>query len=786
MFRLAIADASQEVRDTVSPGRDIVPKFPTGTRLAHYEVIDSIGAGGMGEVYRARDSRLGREVAIKVMADHIASDPNMRRRFETEARAVAALSHPSIISIYELAIVDNAPISVMELLQGEALRARLARGPMPWRDAVQIAAAVADGLAAAHARGIIHRDLKPENVYLTSDGGVKILDFGLAVLRPGAQTTGPDTPTIAATAQGVVLGTLGYMSPEQVSGEHVDGRSDIFSLGCMIFEMLSGRRLFTGSTPQEVIAGLMQHGVPPIGGIDPLAPAELKAILARCLDRVPARRFESAQDLAMALRALLSGSLVTTGARRRPRGKSLAVLPFVNTGADPSIEYLADGITESIINSLSQLSGLRVVPRSLVFRYKGLQADPATIGLALNARTLLTGRVVRQGEMLNIQAELVDTIGESQLWGEQFRLKIEDIVTLQQEIAWQISEALRLKITGAQKKKLRRKPTVNPEAYQDYLRGRYHWNNWTPDSFRRALEYFDRAISADPMYARAYAGLADTLGSMAYYGYVAPEDGFPRAGAAAQRAIELDPDLAEAHASLALGFLFWKRDWPAAEREFRTALKKNPDLAQAHALYAIFLITVGEHDASIEEARTAQRLDPLSLLVNMSVCWALHFAGRYDEAIRETLRTRELAPAFPEAGNLLMVSYESLGRFEEAAAIAMEQPCYGVAIDGAALLAAYRSEGARGYWCKRLELFLKAASTRPGMLDYGLAIMYVRIGDIPHAIEHLEKLVREPAGGAVFIAVEPSLKTLQGNPHYEELLKRVGVPRVSAPRTVSK
>jgi serine/threonine-protein kinase len=754
--------------------------------VAQYEVLEPIGSGGMGEVYRARDTRLGRDVAIKVMSDHIATDPAMRRRFETEARAVASLSHPGIMAIHELAVVDGSPIAVMELLQGENLRVRLKKGAMSWRDAVTIAAAAADGLAAAHGRGIVHRDLKPENIFLTTEGGVKILDFGLAVLRTEAPTVTSEGPT-AATAKGVVLGTFGYMSPEQVMGGPVDARSDIFALGCVLYEMLSGKPLFSGNTPQEVVAGLLRDAVPPLTGFDPLAPAELRAILSRCIDRVPARRFESARDLAMALHALQTGSgAAVAGRRPRPRGKSLAVLPFVNAGADPSTEYLTDGITESIINSLSQLAGLRVVPRSLVFRYKGLQADPATIGLALNARTILTGRVAQQGEYLNIQAELVDTITESQLWGEQFRQKLDDLMTLQQEIAWQISEALRLKLTGAQKTKLRKKQTVNPEAYQDYLRGRYHWNNWTPDSFRKALEYFDRAITSDPMYALAYAGLADTLGSMAYYGFLAPEDGFPRARAAAQRAIALDPDLADAHASLALGSLFWMRDWASAEREFLTALEKNPDLAQAHALYSIYLITVGRHTEAIEEARTAQRLDPLSLLVNMSVCWALHFAQRYEEAIRETLRTRELAPGFQEAGNLLMGSYESLGRFEEAAAIAQQQPCYGIETDGHALLDAFHRGGAEGYWRARLKMLQNAPLQRPGMIDYGLAVVYAHLGETTHALDRLEKLVESQAGGAVFIAVEPMLQSLKGNPRYEALLKRVGVPTASAPRTASR
>ncbi len=485
-----------------------------GTRLAQYQILSPLGSGGMGEVYRARDMRLDREVAIKVMADHVAADPDMRRRFETEAKAVAALSHPAIMAIHELAFVGDTPLAVMELLEGETLRERLRRGSMAWRDAVQVGAAVAEGLAAAHAKGVIHRDLKPENIFVTADGAVKVLDFGLALQRFSAadETLGP---TATRTAEGVILGSFGYMSPEQVMGERVDGRSDIFALGCIIYEMLCGQRLFAGSTPQEVLANLMHDSLPQLSAFDPLAPSELRAIVSRCVERDRSRRFESAADLGMALRSLLSGSAAgASGRRAKPRGKSLAVLPFVNEGVDPSFEYLTDGITESIINSLSQLSGLRVVPRSLVFRYKGLQADPATVGLALNARTILTGRVVQHGDVLSIQAELVDTANESQLWGERFRQKTNDLVTVQEEIAWQISEALRLKLTGAQKKKLRRRATVNAEANQEYLRGRHHWNTWTPDAFRRAREHFERAIAHDPSYAVAYAGLGDAYGAM--------------------------------------------------------------------------------------------------------------------------------------------------------------------------------------------------------------------------------------------------------------------------------
>jgi serine/threonine-protein kinase len=737
----------------------------------------------MGEVYRARDLRLDRDVAIKVMAEHIASDPEMRQRFETEAKAVAALSHPAILSIYELAVVDGLPVAVMELLEGETLRERLKKGAIDWRSAAQFGAAVAEGLSAAHTKGVIHRDLKPENVFLTSDGAVKILDFGLALQRLDDPGGSSDDPTIARTAQGVVLGTFGYMSPEQVLGERVDGRADIFAAGCLIFEMVSGRRLFTGATPQEVLAQVMHGNPPELSAFEPLAPPEFRAIVSRSVQRDPARRFESAHDLAMALRSLLTGSAsIPTGRRPRPRGKSLAVLPFVNVSAEPQIDYISDGIAESIINSLSQLSGLRVVPRSLVFRYKGLQADPATVGLALNARTILTGRVMRQGDMLNIQAELVDTATESQLWGEQFRQKSTDLLTVQEEIAWQISEALRLKLTGEQKKKLRKRATVHPEAYQEYLRGRYHWNSWSPDGFRRAREHFERAIAHDPAYAKAYAGLGDTYGAMSYYQFIPPSEGFPLARAAATRALELDPDLPEAHVTLGLDLLFHGWDWAGAEREFRRAITLGPKLATAHSVYGLLLATCERHDEAVAEARLGRDQDPLSLFINMGVAWAYYFGGRPDEAIREALRTREIAPDLEEAGNMLIVSYEHLGRFEDAADLIAVQRCWGMEFDGKALRAAFRAGGAPGYWRARLAQLEAATPVAGGAVRYPAAAVSVHLGDIDGAIRHLERMVDERLAGAVFIAVDPSLRRLRGDPRYDALVRRVGVP---LPRTAS-
>jgi TolB-like protein len=461
------------------------------------------------------------------------------------------------------------------------------------------------------------------------------------------------------------------------------------------------------------------------------------------------------------------------------------VLPFVNA-AGAELDYLADGITESIINSLSQLAGIRVVPRSLVFRYRSLQADPATVGAALNVRTILTGRVTEHADVLTIQAELVDTTTESQLWGDQFRQYKSDLMTVQEEIAWKISEALRLKLTTAQKKKLRKRATVNPEAYQAYLRGRHHWNQWTPDGFRRALDDFQRAIALDPLYAAAYAGLGDTYGAMAYYGYIEPRTGFAQSSAAADRALQLDPDLPEAHVTLALSNLFARWDWAATELELKQALALNPKHAVAHAVYALYLATAWRFDESLVEARMARDLDPLSIFNNIGVAWAHHFAGRHRDAIHEALRLRDFVPGFEEAGNILMGSYELLGRFEDAAQIAGEQRCWGLPLDGARLLEGFRSGGAQGYWRERLAMMRQAIDDQaPPAARYGLSICHVQLGEHELALDVLDTMVDGHVGSSVFIGVEPTLRRLRGNPRYEAILRRVGSPTASAAHTAS-
>jgi eukaryotic-like serine/threonine-protein kinase len=743
-----------------------------GTRLAQYEVDSPLGSGGMGEVYRARDLRLNREVAIKVMAGHIAADPIMRQRFETEARAVAALSHPSIRSIHELALANGVPFAVMELLEGETLRQRVERGPVPWRDAIGIAASVAEGLAVAHAKGIIHRDLKPENVFLTTDNAVKILDFGLALQRLVAA----EAVTGTQTATGLVLGTLGYMSPEQVTGEHVDGRSDIFAVGCLLYEMLTGSKLFGGFTPQETIANLLRQAPVDLKALPPTVPVELRAILSRCLERSPDRRFSAAEHLSSALRSLLTGSASRAMTRTsKPRGKSLAILPLLNSGGDSDIEYLTDGITESVINSLSQLPGLRVVPRSLVFRYKGVQADPATIGLALNARTILSGRVVRQGDVLDIQAELVDTVNEAQLWGERFRHQVTDVMAVQEEIAWQISEALRLKLSPTQKKSLRKRPTVNPDAYHEYLKGRHFWHNWGPENLKRAVEHFQKALEHDPAYALAYAGLGHAYGALAYYGVLTPSEGFPRARAAAERALDLDPKLADAHATTALERLFWGWDWKAAGEAYDRAMALNPEQPIVLTMYSLYLSTCGRHDEALALALKARSLDPLSAFVGVGVGWAHHFAGNHEQVIREMTELLALHPGMTEAGNNLVAAYNDVGRHEDAIAILARQPCWTLTFDADAVLSAFRSGGARSMYEEMLAQ-MERARPLPSSLGFAFAILNIKTGRIDRALEHLERMVDDHVGGVVFLGVDPCLSRLRGNPRFDTLLARAGVP----------
>jgi serine/threonine protein kinase/tetratricopeptide (TPR) repeat protein len=748
-----------------------------GTRLAQYEILEPLGSGGMGEVYRARDLRLEREVAVKVLPQHLAADPEMRERFEREARSVAALSHPGILAIYELALVGDLPFAVMELLDGETLRRRIAGGPLPWRKAAQFGVELAEALSAAHAKGIVHRDIKPENIFITRDERIKILDFGLARSYGGSDagiTVG------VVTSPGVLLGTIGYLAPEQIQGHDADASCDIFSMGCVLFEMVTGRMAFGRATAAEMMAAIL-HAEPlsPVeSGVQ--APPDLEQVIRLCLAKRPQDRFTSGRDVALALRALSVDSGVvmqstpTPTRTRRPAAKSVAVLPFENLTGDADADYLSDGVTESVINCLSQLPKLRVVPRGTVFRYKGRSVDPTSVGLALNVRSLVTGRIVRRGATLNIQAELVDVASESQLWGDQYVRDAMDLPSVQQEIAFQISEGLRVRLTGEERKRLRDVPTTNSDAYQQYLRGRHHWNTWTPEGFLRAAECFERAIQADPKYALAYSGLGDAYGVMGYYGVLPIDVAMAKARAAAVRALALDRRLAEAHMTMGFARLFQDWDWTGAKEAFERAIALNPRLPLAHSFYGLFSVAAGETDAGIERASRGRDLDPLSLVANVMLVWSYYFARQFDRALEEARRALDLDPTVPQIQAALDIIYEQLGRYDDAARIfPLHRSIFGVHVAGTEALPAMNAPDGVEAFYERLLGLMEQQGGEAKFPPIALMFSHLRAGHLEEALRRFERMVDAHEGHCVFAWSDPGFDPLRGDPRFEALLQRL-------------
>ena len=757
-----------------------------GTRLGPYEVGAVIGSGGMGVVYRARDTRLDREVALKVLQHRRQRDPDAVTRFERESRAVAALSHPNIVAIHDVGTHEGLPYAVSELLEGQPLRDRLRDGPLPWREAAQVGVAVADGLSAAHGRGIVHRDLKPENLFVTAEGRVKILDFGLAWWggEVGPVTSPASSPTQLGGDGAGVMGTIGYMSPEQARGLPVGPESDIFSLGCVLYELVTGRRPFERATAPDTLAALLNDTPEQVAASGRHVPLELSRLIAHCLEKAPQRRFRSARDLEFALRGVLTDSDVVRGMERRPggrgRARSVAVLPFANLSGDRELDYLGDGLAESLINTLAQVPRLRVVPRATVFRYKGRDISPRAAGVELNADLLLTGRVLQRGDRLDVQADLIDTSTESQLWGQRYGRALDDAFAVQEEIAREIAGAMRLKFApasrGPRKAPAPARQAPDPGAYRAYLRGRHLWSTWTAEGFRLAAEWFQQAIDGDPAYAAAWAGLADVYGAAAFYGYMPAGEVLPRARAAAKRALELDPDLAEAHATLAVDLLFFDWDLPGAGRAATRAVRLDPSYATGHAYHALVLACHGRHAEALDAAQRAETLDPLSLLAASTVAWVQMFAGDAAAALGQVHHILDLDPKFPEARGLAVWIYESTGHYEPAAREARAWlPLFGLPPEAADRLAeAFAARGERGYWEERLAL-IEQTRTSGGQSAFYTAAVLMSLGRPDEALGRLEDATAAHEGSLVFLRVHPAFKTLHGTPRFEALAARVGV-----------
>jgi eukaryotic-like serine/threonine-protein kinase len=764
--------------------------------ISHYRILSRLGAGGMGEVYLAEDTRLGRRVALKVLPASYQYDPDRRARFLKEARAASALRSPYIAAIFDIGEHDGIMFMVMEYVEGELLSHRLQRGAIAARDTVEIATQIADALEEAHTLGIVHRDIKSSNLMVTSRGFVKMLDFGLAkVIEPtakGDSTSDLTVPLGEQTAAGIVMGTVAYMSPEQALGRDVDHRSDIFSLGVVIYEMLTARLPFEGSAATETIDRIIHHEPPPPTRFNYSIPPELERITRKCLEKDRARRYQSSRELATDLRNLKrdtdSGATAAsasyaaktaTGARRarsRRGVDSLAILPLANAGGDPDAEYLSDGITESIINNLSQLPKLRVMARSTVFRYKGKEVDPQMVGRELGVRALLTGRVLQRGEVLIIKVELVDTEDGSHLWGEQYNRKLSEIFVIEEEISKEISDKLRLKLDSAQKKKLTKRYTENTEAYQHYLKGRYYWNKRTAESLKKGIQYFEQAIESDPKYALAYAGLADSYNILASYSAIAPKDGFPAAKAAAMKALELDDKLAEAHASLAFVKFGYDWDWPATERAFKRALELNPGYASAHLWHAVYLVAMSRMDEAFAEMKRAQELDPLSLPICTNLGWISYLARRFDDAIEQYQKALELDSDFVVAHRRLGQAYEQKLMYEEA--LAEYEKCLALSGRDTETLAAVGHVYARmGQAGKALEVIdeLKALAASRYIPSYLIGVIYLGLGDMDRTFEWLEKAYQERYGFLAYLVVSPVFDDLRSDARYKDLVRAVGL-----------
>jgi serine/threonine protein kinase len=755
--------------------------LPAGARVGHYEIVSLLGEGGMGQVYRGRDPRLGRDIAIKVLGAEAMQDAEATARLEREARAIAALSHPNILAVHDVGHHGATFYIVTELLEGKTLRDQIRVAPMSWRRAVEIGAEVADGLAAAHAKSIVHRDLKPENIFITEGGRVKILDFGLAQTDPNlSQRDETNIPTTKwfQTHPGTVIGTLGYMAPEQLRGEAVDPSADIFSLGCILYEMVTAKKPFHRDSGAATIAAILKDALPR-EELSAAVPPDFQRIIEGCVEKNPSTRFQSARDLSLTLRAIgssqIHNDLVRTIVRRRTSKTidSIAILPLTNASNDADAEYLSDGITEGIINKLSQLPKLKVMARSTMFRYKNRNADAQGVGRELRVRAVLSGTVKHIGDQIYISVELVDSYDGAQLWGESFSRNLADLVKLQDDLAREITEKLRLKLTGAEKKKLRRKPTENSEAYQLYLKGRYQWNKRTEESLRRGIQFFREAIESDPSFASAYAGLADSFVTLATNIPLPPHEVMPKAKAAAMRAIEIDDGLAEAWASLGAVRWWFEWDWEGAEEAYLRAIELNPNYATAHDGYAMLLSARGRFDEAVEQVSKAADLDPLSLIIAVHAGWPFYFARDFESAIRRFRKALELDEKFIPAHGWLGMALGQQRRYSEAS----EAFGRALEVDSIPILLAMLAHTKAIAGERDEALFLLGtldgeAQTRY-ISPYDIAVIHAGLGDTREAIAQLRRAVEDRSAWMVFLNVDPRLDVLREEPAFAEIAAAV-------------
>ncbi len=837
-----------------------------GTRLGRYEIRSKIGAGGMGEVYLAEDMQLHRKVALKVLPREVASNRDRMRRFVQEAQAAAALNHPNIAHVYEIGAAVGLNFIAMEFIDGRTLRELTYHGQANLPKILRYLQHAAEGLAKAHAAGIVHRDLKPDNIMITHDGHAKILDFGLAkLIEPPTYTRQKsDNPASSEVATaileqhstpGAVIGTVGYMSPEQAQGKtnEIDHRSDIFSFGCIVFEAVTGRQAFAGKDAIDSLNKIIREPAPSISDFDPSAPPDLQRVVRRCLAKDPDERYQTIKDVAIELKEIrrettaagfdttvppaktedetlasnqspptqtqsaatspdanssstrassaeyivsgirqhqfaavvavlvLIGAGIALGFYLRARNtdvaiESIAVLPFENQNHDPDSEYLSDGLTESIINSLTQLPNLKVIARSSVFRYKGKETDPLAIGKELGVRAVLTGRILQRGDNLTISTELLDVRNNKQLWGEHYSEKISDLLSVQREIAKEITGNLRLQLSGAEEGRLNKHYTDNAQAYQLYLKGRYFWSRFTVDGLNKSIDYFNQAIEKDPNYALAYAGLAAAY-SVLGNNYESASESYAKARIAAARAQQLDDTLPEAHEALAAVKIFYDWDWPGAEQELKRGIELNPNYANTHILYCYYFRAQGRLDEAIAEAKRAIELDPLSQLALTDLGHTYMLARQYDQAMTQCRKAIELNPSsYPGAHGYLATTYALNGKYPEAITEANNMiALFGRDPNILALVGWVDAREGRQAEARKLVAELSEPGTHGSVSLVDLACIHTALGENEEAFALLEKAFELRDSSLINIKVDRRLDPLRSDARFANLIQRVGL-----------
>jgi len=837
-----------------------------GQRIGHYEIIRLLGEGGMGEVYLAQDRKLHRKIALKLLPASFTTDTERVRRFEREAHAASALNHPNILTVYEIGESDSSRFIATEFVEGQTLREMMLRSRLDLSESLDIAIQIASALVAAHRAGVVHRDIKPENVMVREDGIVKVLDFGLAksIIKPAGQlAVDPDAATCAMvkTSPGVIMGTVAYMSPEQARGHQVDERTDIWSLGVVLYEMLTGKTPFAAETGSDVIARILWKEPTALTSVSSEATEQLDEIVQKALVKDREERYQQVKDLLIDLKrlrhrmdvkaeiersappeaGLASAAIssdgqvdgetahtpvvatsdiaevypsstteqITIGIKQHTRGVivafvvllavvagliyfhfgrpgnktigSIAVLPFANASGDPEMEYLSDGISESLINSLSQLPGLKVIARSSAFRYKGKEADTQDVAAALGVQAILVGRVAQHGDNLMVSAELVDARDRTQIWGEHYSRKAADLQSVQEEMARTISENLRLQLSGAQERQLMKRATQHAQAYQLYLKGRYYWFKFPAKEFEKSRDYYQQAIDLDSNYALAYAGLAEYYGYGAANGFLPPSnENWSASAAATNKALALDDSLPDAHNVLA-GVKQFNNDRAGAERELKQLIELSPNYAEGRTHYAQFLIEEGRSEEALEQLKKALELEPLSVPYNRFLAMLSYRARQYDRAVEQCQKTLDLDSNDALTHQLLGNTYEQKGMKREAVAewsraLTLEGENEVATMVERTFAASGFEAAVRALWLKKLEQFNQKAKRGeyvPAM-DYALA--YTRLAEKEQAFAWFATAEQERNGLIYAVKTDPIYDSLRSDLRFQDLLRRVGLP----------